>query len=145
MSKLDCLCTEASWWMIQWNLKASPPLSRTLSKTMRAIPLRSPVIAGAPSVATPHSLSQPSPIASIASDVALKDIDTRGYACKTLKIKQLLCDAEIVINTFKKLEAVRCPRHLCFYHTQFNRNQMILTFWTLFYLYCQLNTQRFAA
>ena len=59
---------------------------------------------------------------------SFKNIVTRFCACKTLKIKQLLCDAEIVIKTFKKLEAVRCPRHLCFHHTQLKRSQTIWTF-----------------
>ena len=34
---------------------------------------------------------------------SFKNIVTRCCACKTLKMKQLLCDAEIVINTSKKI------------------------------------------
>ena len=42
----------------------------------------------------------------------------------------------------KKLEAVWCPRHLCFHHTQLNWNQTLLTFRT-FYFKCQPTTQRY--
>lgn len=65
------LAQRPSWWMIQCIFTASP-LYCTLAQTIDAIPLRSPVIAGAPSVVTPHSLSHLSPIMSIASDTASK-------------------------------------------------------------------------
>jgi len=90
--------------MIQWNLKASPLLSRTFSQTMEATPLPSPAIAGVPIFcnSTQLILSKSHRVNRIWR--SFKNIVTRCCASKTLKIKQLLCDAEIAINTSKKIK-----------------------------------------
>ncbi|KAF2354511.1 Zinc finger C2H2-type [Trinorchestia longiramus] len=69
-SSLTVLAQSASWWIIQWNLTASP-LSDTLVHIINAIPLRSPVMAGTASVFT-QSLPHVNGIISTVFDTASK-------------------------------------------------------------------------
>ena len=74
-SNLRCLAQRACWWIIQWSLMALPPSSLTLLQISVDNPLRSPAMAGAPSVMIPGTLLHSSFISSTASQTETNKSD----------------------------------------------------------------------